>query len=806
MTQYTLTIGVADSGTADPALGPHLFDEGTVGEVDAIPDAGWMLDHWELDTVDVGDADPYSVTMDADHTLTAVSVEMGLALLYVDPADNVANPGESFTLNVTIQDVTDLYSYEFKLGFDSGILAVTSVDQGPFLTGPLGTLFYPQLKPTYVYVAHLILGGYPGVSGSGVLCSITFDVIDTGACALNLYDSIMLNSTVGELPHDTAGGYFSTSAPPQYPLTISVVGSGTTVPPPDTYLFDAGTEVDVAASPDAGWTLDDWELDGVDVGADDLYTVIVDMDHALTAVFAEIPVVTYDLTIDVVGSGTTDPVPGVHTYGEDVDVDVDAIPDAGWMLDHWLLDAVDVGDADPYSVMMDADHTLTAVCVEVTPTPIDPNTFEVPEDYPRIQQAIDEANPGDIIHVASGTYFEKLKISKSLKLIGEGASKTVIVGTGTVVLIEASDVELQGFSVRNGTYGVFLWYCSGVLLRDNEISNNTWNFAVTGDSIPHFLHDIDSSNVVDEKPMYYWVNKHGAQVPEDAGYVALINSTNIVVRNADLTPNEHGILLISTTNSLIENVTIAGNDEGISLRLSHNNTIRKSRLFSMRWRAIYLEYSDNNTFYENTLLGSTYGLSIKASTDNLFYHNNFIDNKDQVYREISENRWHSESDEGNYWSNYPGNDADGDSIGDTHLPWEGVDWHPLMRVYDEEPPKARAGTDRAVPRDTAVSFDATNSSDNVYISKYLWDFGDGSNGTGSTVTHAYNRTGIFTVRLTVIDLAGKSAEDTLEITVVGSPLPPFWWILTAGFLAGAAILTIIGFWRYKQSRRQTIDD
>jgi len=43
-----------------------------VVEVDAIPDSGYMLDHWELDTVDVGSADPYSVTMNQDHALTAV--------------------------------------------------------------------------------------------------------------------------------------------------------------------------------------------------------------------------------------------------------------------------------------------------------------------------------------------------------------------------------------------------------------------------------------------------------------------------------------------------------------------------------------------------------------------------------------------------------------------------------------------------------------------------------------------------------------------------------------------------------------
>jgi hypothetical protein len=37
--------------------------------------------------------------------------------------------------------------------------------------------------------------------------------------------------------------------------------------------------------------------------------------------------------------------------------------------------------------------------------------------------------------------------------------------------------------------------------------------------------------------------------------------------------------------------------------------------------------------------------------------------------------------EGNYWSNYNGTDLDGDGIGDTKLPWEGVDYHPLMNRY-----------------------------------------------------------------------------------------------------------------------------
>jgi hypothetical protein len=147
--------------------------------------------------------------------LTSASIAYApvtLPLLHVDPPETIQNPGTSFTVNITVQEVTDLFSYEFKLSFEPGILSVASVDQGPFLTGPLGTLFYPQVKPDYVYVAHLILGAYPGVSGSGVLCSITFDIIDAGECALDLYDTILIDSTGAVMPHDLADGHFETLA------------------------------------------------------------------------------------------------------------------------------------------------------------------------------------------------------------------------------------------------------------------------------------------------------------------------------------------------------------------------------------------------------------------------------------------------------------------------------------------------------------------------------------------------------------------------------------------------------------------
>jgi hypothetical protein len=74
--QYDLTITVTGNGTTDPAVGSYLYDEGTIVPVTATPDSGWELDHWLLDTADVGAANPYNVTMNSNHTLEAVFTEI----------------------------------------------------------------------------------------------------------------------------------------------------------------------------------------------------------------------------------------------------------------------------------------------------------------------------------------------------------------------------------------------------------------------------------------------------------------------------------------------------------------------------------------------------------------------------------------------------------------------------------------------------------------------------------------------------------------------------------------------------------
>ena len=69
----------------------------------------------------------------------------------------------------------------------------------------------------------------------------------------------------------------------------------------------------------------------------------------------------------------------------------------------------------------------------------------------------------------------------------------------------------------------------------------------------------------------------------------------------------------------------------------------------------------------------------------------------------------------------------------------------------------------------AVSFNASAST--ASNATYAWDFGDGSNGTGVTTTHAYPRAGNFTVTLTVTSDNGAASTSSRTVNVSGA-LPP----------------------------------
>jgi hypothetical protein len=92
-----------------------------------------------------------------------------------------------------------------------------------------------------------------------------------------------------------------------------------------------------------------------------------------------------------------------------------------------------------------------------------------------------------------------------------------------------------------------------------------------------------------------------------------------------------------------------------------------------------------------------------------------------------------------------------------------VDYDP--NSYDW-PPVANAGEPCGGSIGQEIIFDAKRSfdpEDNIVC--YNWDFGDGTNGSGTTVTHAFSQLGTYNVTLIVIDSENKKAYDTIKVWI-----------------------------------------
>ena len=81
--------------------------------------------------------------------------------------------------------------------------------------------------------------------------------------------------------------------------------------------------------------------------------------------------------------------------------------------------------------------------------------------------------------------------------------------------------------------------------------------------------------------------------------------------------------------------------------------------------------------------------------------------------------------------------------------------------------------------DDPILFNGTKSHDpDGHLVTWAWDFGDGTSGTGATITHIYQAIGSYTVRLTVTDDGGKTGNATTHIHIISTNLPPKQPVIT----------------------------
>ena len=201
---------------------------------------------------------------------------------------------------------------------------------------PSGTVIVPHggsqtftIDPDVGYqIADVLVDG----ASVGAVASYTFENVASDHTIHATFTKVVYTVTVSASPAE--GG------------TVSGGGS-----------YPHGTEVTVTATPNPGWRFVNWTEGGLEVSTQASYTFTATRDRHLVACFTQI---TYVLTVQVVGQGTTTPAAGQHVYPAGTVVDLSATPAIGWKFSRWAGEVAEP-NSPTTTVTMDRDKEVTAV-------------------------------------------------------------------------------------------------------------------------------------------------------------------------------------------------------------------------------------------------------------------------------------------------------------------------------------------------------------------------------------------------------------------------------------------------------------
>jgi len=177
-------------------------------------------------------------------------------------------------------------------------------------------------------------------------------------------------------------------------------------------------------------------------------------------------------------------------------------------------------------------------------------------------------------------------------------------------------------TVNNNGDGIRLYNSDNCVIANNSISGNVengieFNFPDNTISANTMINNglyilstiadmrttiIHANNTVNGRQIYFYLDRNG------------LNSNNFI--------NAGQIILLNCTNSVISNLNLSYSSLGLELINSNNNTIRNITSNNNRWSFYLTDSSSNNSIYNNTAKNSDIGIRLNVNSENNTLTNN----------------------------------------------------------------------------------------------------------------------------------------------------------------------------------------
>jgi parallel beta-helix repeat protein len=204
-------------------------------------------------------------------------------------------------------------------------------------------------------------------------------------------------------------------------------------------------------------------------------------------------------------------------------------------------------------------------------------TITVPDDYPTIQSAIDNATDYDTLLINDGLYIETVVVYRPLSIRGESQAGTIIQNDDPfAMLIAANRVNLSNVTVQGTTVGAgLILQASNCVIEDVTVRHSLWGL---------------------------WVNR----------------AYHNVVRNVQCLNNSwQGVLVEEADETLLQDVTSKGNNEGINIRSAVDTTLEDCTLMENRVHGLLVQrlvgfYETEDVAVRNCIISQNGGSGIEV--------------------------------------------------------------------------------------------------------------------------------------------------------------------------------------------------